>query len=55
MNHFKGYRRLSDNAEKMDIPDQLPEKRNKRVSRLSEEAKDEGIDIAPQQSLAMNV
>jgi len=39
--------RATDNAEKMDITNQLPEKRKKRVRRLSEQAKDEGIDITP--------
>jgi|SRR6218665_111700 len=29
----------------MDIPDQLPEKRKKRVRRLSEQAKNEGINF----------
>jgi len=43
----------TDNAERMDIPDQLslPEKRKKRVRRvrrLSEQAEDEGIEITPQ-------
>ena len=38
------------NAQKMDIPDQLPVKRKKRVMRLpSEQAKDEGIDPTPQE------
>ena len=36
--------RGTDSAEKMDIPDQIPEKRKK-----CEQTKDEGTDLTPQQ------
>ena len=42
--------KATDNAQAMDISDQFPEKRKKRVNGLpSEQAKDEGIVPTPQQ------
>jgi len=49
MKSLQGLQTMLKTYEKMDIPDQLPEKRKKRVKRLSEQAKDEGIDLTPQQ------
>jgi len=46
----------TDNAQKMNFSDQFPERRKKRVRRLSAQAKDdhEGIDLTLKSS-AMNV
>src|SRR6218665_2368750 len=44
------YARATNNAQKMDIPDQFPETRKKRVKRLPyEQARDEAIYLTPQQ------
>jgi len=43
--------RATDNAEKMDIPDQLPQKRKKRASRK----KMKELIVHASKSLAMNV
>jgi len=43
--------RATDNAEKKDIPNQLPKKRKKRASRQ----KMKELILHPSQSLAMNV
>ena len=43
--------RATDNAEKMDIPNQLPKKRNKRASRQ----KMKELILHPSKGLAMNI
>jgi len=51
MKSLQAFVRATDNAEKMDIPNQLPQKRKKRSSRQ----KMKELILHPSKRLAMNV